>query len=337
MKSLIRPLLFLAAVSGILLLSDLHNRKEAVHKKEKVRIALFRFNSNNILEESERGVLNRIQSSDEFRKGNIEIRRYCAEGDMPTANTIAQSIVSDKFNIVVSISTPGLQVMANANKKGEVLHVFCTVTDPVASGVGITGTRSDQHPAHLVGIGTFQPVEEIFRIARLMKPDLKKVGVVWCTSETCSEACVKKARAVCSELGIDLEEMSVETVSQVYEAALAMSSRDVEALWIGGDNIVESAIDMYIAAAAKKGIPVFTNNPKHSIKGAMASLGANYFEVGRAAGDMVISLIHGLSPTEVEIKNVVPERLFINDSVRKAYSAKWKLPDDLRNRADSIL
>ncbi len=76
MKSLIRPLLFLAAVSGILLLSDLHNRKEAVHKKEKVRIALFRFNSNNILEVSERGVLNRIQSSDEFRKGNIEIRRY---------------------------------------------------------------------------------------------------------------------------------------------------------------------------------------------------------------------------------------------------------------------
>ncbi len=256
---------------------------------------------------------------------------------MPTANTIAQSIVSDKFNIVVSISTPGLQVMANANKKGEVLHVFCTVTDPVASGVGITGTRSDQHPAHLVGIGTFQPVEEIFRIARLMKPDLKKVGVVWCTSETCSEACVKKARAVCSELGIDLEEMSVETVSQVYEAALAMSSRDVEALWIGGDNIVESAIDMYIAAAAKKGIPVFTNNPKHSIKGAMASLGANYFEVGRAAGDLVMSLLHGLPPSNVEIKDIVPEKLFINDSALKAMKEKWIIPGQLADRADTII
>ena len=55
---------------------------------------------------------------------------------------------SEKFDMVVSISTPGLQVMANANKSGEVLHVFCDVSDPVASGVGITGTAAGEHPAH---------------------------------------------------------------------------------------------------------------------------------------------------------------------------------------------
>ena len=41
---------------------------------------------------------------------------------MPTANMIAFNIVSEKFDIVVSISTPGLQVMANANKEGKVLQ-----------------------------------------------------------------------------------------------------------------------------------------------------------------------------------------------------------------------
>jgi ABC-type uncharacterized transport system substrate-binding protein len=227
--------------------------------------------------------------------------------------------------------------MANANKDGEVLHVFCAVTDPVAAGVGITGPKTSQHPAHLVGIGTFQPVEGIFRIAKLMNPDLKKVGVVWCTSETCSEACVKKARIICKELGIELVEMSVETVSQVYEAALAVSSKGVEALWIGGDNIVESAIEMYIGAANKSSIPVFSNNPKHAFKGAMANLGANYFEVGQTAGDMVVSLINGLPATRIEIKNVVPEKLFINDSVRKLMKGNWVIPEDLLARTDSII
>jgi ABC-type uncharacterized transport system substrate-binding protein len=337
MKQFVRPLLFLMAVCTILLLSDLQNRKRAIRNSEKIRIALFRINSNQILEETEKGVLDVIQKSDAFVKGQIEIKRYCAEGDMPTANTIASNIVGEKFNMVVTISTPALQVMANANKHGGVMHVFCAVTDPVIAGAGITGTAVDQHPAHLVGIGTFQPVEGIFRIARMMKPDLKKVGVVWCTSETCSEACVKKARVICKELGIELVERSVETVSQVYEAALAVSSKGVEALWIGGDNVIESAIEMYIGAAKKSGIPVFTNNPNDAFKGAMANLGANYFEVGQTAGKMAISIINGLPTSQIEIKNVVPEKLFINDAIIKQMKDKWIIPDDLSTRADSII
>ena len=70
-----------------------------------------------------------------------------------------KAMAGEKFNMVVTISTPALQVMANANKNGEVLHIFCAVTDPVVAGVGITGTAANQHPAHLVGVGTFQLVE----------------------------------------------------------------------------------------------------------------------------------------------------------------------------------
>lgn len=337
MKKFLRPLLFLLAVSSILLLSDLQNRKGGVRNIEKTRIAIFRFNSNQILEDTENGVLAEIRSTEAFKAGMIEITRYCPEGDMPTANMIARNIISEKFNMVVSISTPGLQVMANANKHGELLHVFCAVTDPVAAGVGITGTAASEHPAHLVGIGTFQPVESVFRIAKQMNPDLKKMGVVWCTSETCSEACVKKARIICKELGIELTEASVETVSQVYEAALAVSSKGVDALWIGGDNVVESAIEMYIGAATKNKIPVFTNNPKHAFRGGLANLGANYYEVGQSAGKMVNSLLNGLSTDKIEIKNVVPEKLYINEGIRKIVNGNWNISGDLLARTDSLV
>ncbi|MCX6224965.1 MAG: ABC transporter substrate-binding protein [Bacteroidia bacterium] len=337
MKRFIRPLLFLFAVSAILLLSDLQNRKGASRNIEKTRIAIFRFNSNKLQVGTETGLLENIRASEAFQNGRVEIRRYCAEGELATANTIALNILNEKFDMVVTISTPGLQVMANANKHGEVLHVFCAVTDPVASGVGITGPAASQHPAHLVGIGTFQPVEDIFKIARRMKPDLKKVGVVWCTNETCSEACVKKARVICGQLGIELVEMSVETISQVYEAALAVCSKGVEALWIGGDNVVETAMELLVGAASKSRIPVFTNDPNHASEGAMANLGANYFKVGQTAGDMVISLINGLPTNQIEIKNIVPEKLFINDSVRRLMKENWVIPEDLLAQTDSII
>ena len=337
MKQFLRPFLFLIGVCAILLLSDLQNRKGGHHIVGKTRIAIFRFNSNQILEVAENGVLDKLKQSKEYKSGNMEIRRYNAEGDMAIANTIASNIVSEKFNIVISISTPGLQVMANANKNGEILHVFCAVTDPMSAGVGITGPEVNQHPAHLVGIGTFQPVADVFRIARKMNPELKKVGVVWCVGESCSVACVKKARIICKELGIELVEMSVENVSQVYEAALAVSSQGVEALWVGGDNIVEPAIEMVVAAAKKNKIPVFTNNPKHALKGTIVNLGANYFQVGQSAAEMVLSIMNGLKTSQIGIKNIVPEKLFIIDPVKLKMEGQWMIPADLRAKADSIL
>ncbi|MFZ4704987.1 MAG: ABC transporter substrate-binding protein [Bacteroidales bacterium] len=336
-KQFIRPLLFLAAVSAVLLLSDLQNRKSTGGKDKITRIVVFRFSSSQLQLDTEVGLLERISSGDDFRKGRIEIKRYCADGDLATANTIAQNILSEKFDMVVTISTMGLQVMANANKEGEMLHVFCAVTDPVAAGVEITGTRANQHPSHLVGIGTFQPVDGIFRIARQMNPQLKKMGVVWCTNETCSEACVKKARIISKELGIELVEQSVETISQVYEASMAVCAKGVDALWIGGDNVVETAMELYVGAAGKSRIPVFTNDPKHAFKGGLANLGASYFAVGQTAGDLVISLINGLPPSQVEINNIVPEKLFINDSVRRLMKGNWVITEDLRVKADSII
>jgi putative ABC transport system substrate-binding protein len=337
MKRILFPLVILLTLSAILILPDLKEWGRSRSHKAVTRIAVFRFNSNQLQQETENGLLERLKSSKAYTGGRMEIRRFCAEGDMPTANMIARNIVNEKFDMVVTISTPGLQVMANTNKEGKVMHIFCAVTDPVVSGVGITGQEAGQHPEHLVGIGTFQPVESIIRVARQMNPRLSRLGVVWCTSETCSEACVKKARIICKELGIELLEMGVESVTQVYETALSLCERGVEALWIGGDNVVESAIEMYVEAGMKYRIPVFTNNPKHALKGAMANLGADYYQVGVSAGDMVISLIKGFPAKKIEIKNVVPEQLFINDSVRSLMKSEWAFPDELKERCDSVI
>ena len=48
----------------------------------------------------------------------------------------------------------------------------------------------------------------MWRLAKRVKPDLKVVGEIWCTSETCSEACTVLGREVAEELGIKLIEIS---------------------------------------------------------------------------------------------------------------------------------
>ncbi len=323
MKSIFKGLLILVFVSGILLLLDLGNREKSNQKE--LRIAVFKMTARPVLDDTEHGILEALTERGYVDGEGCTIERFSADGDMVTANAIAQNIVSSRFDIVVTISTPALQVMANANKKGAIVHVFCTVTDPYIAGVGITGPEPDQHPLHLVGIGTFQPVEESFDLAKKMNPDLKTVGTVWCTSETCSEACVRLARKKCAELGIELLEMSVENTTQVLEAAMSLTARGVEALWVGGDNVVEAAMDQMINAAAKAQIPLFINNTNSVYGNTLFGLGAKYTEVGYLAGQMAADVLEGLPTSEIGVKNVVPVNLVVNPEALKNMRVKWSL------------
>jgi ABC-type uncharacterized transport system substrate-binding protein len=321
---IIRGIAAILIAAAILLLLDLNNRK-SVEKGESFKIAVFKMSSRVSLDEAERGVIEGLSQRGFIDGKTCTIKKFSAEGDMATANTIAQNIVSSKFDMVITMSTPILQIMANANKKGDVIHIFCGVTDPYVSGVGITGTAPNQHPKHLVGIGTFQPVEKAFETARQMKPDLKKVGTVWCVSETCSEACVKLARKKCAELGIELVEASVENPTQILETAMSLTARGVEALWLGGDNVVESGIDQLINAANKAQIPLFTNNPYNIHGNTLFGIGAEYSDVGRTAGNLAADVLNGKPTTEIGVENVVPIKLIVNHKAVKNFKDKWDI------------
>jgi putative ABC transport system substrate-binding protein len=324
-NKILRAVIALLITAGILLLLDLGNRKKVTGTKAMKEIAIFKMSSRPTLDQAENGILESLTQQGFIDGKTCTIKRFSAEGDMPTANTIAQNIVSSKFDMVITISTPALQVMANANKNGTVLHVFCAVTDPYVSGVGITGTGGDQHPKHLVGIGTFQPVEKAFETARQMNPSLKKVGTVWCVSETCSEACVKLARKKCKEMGIELVEASVESTTQVLESAMSLTARGVDALWLGGDNVVEAGIDQLNKAAEKAQIPLFTNNPYKIVGSTLFGVGAEYADVGRTAGNLAAEVLKGKPTSKIRVENVVPIKLVVNPESVLGFKDRWNV------------
>src|SRR5262249_30619670 len=164
--------------------------------------------------------------------GTIRIRRYNAEGDAATSNTIARAIVGGDDELVITLSTPSLQAVAGANREARRPHVFGLVSDPVAAGVGISRDDPRTHPPYMVGLGTMQPVAEGFRMARRLAPRLARVGVAWNPSESNSEACTKIARAVCKELGIELLEANVDGTAAVGEAVAALVGRGAEAVYV---------------------------------------------------------------------------------------------------------
>lgn len=331
--SLAIALLLFAAL--ILLISDWHQRKGASDKR--VRIAILQYASRPTMDDGVAGILQGLREMG-FREGeNIAVKRYNPEGDLPTTNAIARDITDGRYDMVITASTPAMQAVASANKQGGTIHVFGLVTDPAGSGVGIGRKDPLDHPPHMAGIGTFQPVEAVIRLAKKIHPSLKTIGVVWNPGEACSVACLDIGRSISRELGIKLLEATVDSTLGIREATESLISRGVQAIWIGGDNIVELASPTLIEAATQRGIPVFTNNPDQAKAGALFSLGANYREVGRLTGAMAGKILQGTAPASIKIENVAPPLLVINTASLKKLREPWRLPPQLMAGADVVI
>jgi ABC-type uncharacterized transport system substrate-binding protein len=235
----------IVAASAVLLLSD--PRRKTGGSDTIKRIAVVKYASTQVLDDGERGLLDALAEEGFIESRNIEVVRYNAEGDRATAAMIASEVVGGDFDLILTVSTPVLQAVANANKTAGRTHVFTLTTDPWGAGVGISRENNLDHPPHMTGHGSLQPVEALFRLARQAKPDLQKVGVVWNPSEANSEASTLMAREACRKLGIELIEVTVDASAGVAEAAKAVVTRGVQAIWFGGDSTVAVGFDALVA------------------------------------------------------------------------------------------
>lgn len=323
-------LTLILSVSSVLLFSDWVRRGTP---RRLPRVALLQFSSYRLIDDAVDGVLEGMRRKS-FEDGrSISLQRFNAQGDLPTLNSIAHAIVDARFDLVVTVSTPALQAMAGANREGKIRHVFGAVTDPFLSGVGLKRENPLDHPPHLVGIGTFQPVRETFLLARKVYPGLRLAGTVWNPAETCSQACVQIARATARELGVQLMEAQVESSSAVLDAANSLVARGVQAFFVGGDNTVEAATQSVIKAAAQGHVPVLTYEASWVERGAFLGLGADYAEVGRIIGGLAADILGGRDTAKVAIADVVPKRLGLNLPILASLRDPWRVPPEVRATA----
>jgi ABC-type uncharacterized transport system substrate-binding protein len=342
LKRLAPGIILIAAAAGVLLYSDLEHREGAVpdgtaSANGPPRVALFAFASNTLLEEGMRGAVAGLEAEGFSDGAGADFERFNAEGDLPTANNIAKRIVDGGYDLVLTVSTPALQTMAAANQAGKVTHVFGMVTDPFHAGVGINAENPVDHPPWLAGIGTFQPVESTLELIHRIAPHITTIGTAWNPAEACSEACTRKARKTCEELGITLIEAQVENTAAVYEAVSSLTARGAQCIYVGGDNTVETAIDSVVRAASANGAAVVSNTPADVRRGAALCLGANYFEVGRMTGKMAAEILQGRDPATVEIRDVMPRKLAINMKAVNALKKPWKIPGEILDAADILI
>jgi len=294
------------------------------------KLALFIFNDNALIHETRQGVVDQLKESNILKQHNITIDDISAQNEFTMAQSIIQDIVRQKYDYLITLSTPALQVSAQGNKT--IPHVFGAVTDPYRMGVAKT---PEDHLPQLTGVATLQPVETTIKIMREIFPEAKRIGIAWNPAEACSEACTYKAREAAKKYGFKLLEANVSSTSEVLDALRSLIARDIDIFITSGDNTVLMALGSIAKILNQHKIPYFTNGPTDVQRGAFLSIGADYYQVGKETARLAIRVINGERPRDIPIENYVPETMVINLALAKEYGIT--IPEHIVKKAAKIV
>ncbi|MCW2289448.1 ABC transporter substrate-binding protein [Leucobacter luti] len=221
-----------------------------------------------------------------------------ANGEQATAVTIAQTFATSDVDLVLAVATPAAQAAAQAITDKPVL--FTAVTDAVSAEL----VKSDEEPgANVTGTVDAVPADALktqFELITEMKPDAKKVGIVYASGEVNSEVQVKDAQAVADEMGLEIVTKTVTTANDIAQATEALG--DVDAIYVPTDNMVVSGIASLVQVAEANKIPVIGAEPGTVEGGAVATYGIDYTKLGKQTGEMALKVLDGADPATTPVE-----------------------------------
>lgn len=262
-----------------------------------------------------------------YREGeNIVYQVQNAQGDMANANTIAQQFKNAKLDLILAIATPTAQAVANLIKDTPIL--ITAVTDPVDAGLVETAERPG---TNVTGTNDMQPMAEQFQLILDVVPDAATVGIIYNAGETNSVIQVRIAKEIAGKLNLAVIEATADNSAAVLQAAQSLAGR-VDVIYVPTDNTVVSAISSVIKVAEENKIPVIAGEENAVTQGALATVGINYYRLGRQTGEMALRILKGEArPETMPIESQRETELVINEDAAKAMGVD--IPGELRAKA----
>lgn len=243
---------------------------------------------------------------------NVEFIEENAQGDMATAQVIAQGFVESNVDMIYAIATPTAQAAYNASK--DIPIMISAVTDPVAAGL----VENMETPStNVSGTSDEAPVNLQLELLADLNLSPKVVGFIYNTSEKNSEVQLEVVTREAKRLGMTVEALGVTSLTEM-EQGLDVLLAKVDVLYAPTDNMVASAIQLVSDKAIAKGIPVLAAEPSLVEGGALVTCGVEYFELGRQTGLMAAKVLRGQDISTMPLEKALNPEIVANKETAKA-------------------
>ena len=280
------------------------------------------------LDATRQGLIDGLKSKGYEQGKNLDFDYKTAQGNPAIAVQIARQFVGEQPDVLVGIATPTAQALVSATRTIPV--VFTAVTDPVGAKLV---SSMEQPGKNVTGLSDLSPVAQHVELIKEILPNAKSIGVVFNPSEANAVALVDLLKQSAEAQGLKVVEATALKSADVQSATQAIAEKS-DVIYAATDNTVASAIEGMIVAANQAKTPVLGGATSYVEKGAIASLGFDYYQVGVQTADYVAAILEGAAPGSLDVKVAKGSDLVVNTSAAKMLGIT--IPASVLDRATSV-
>jgi putative ABC transport system substrate-binding protein len=278
------------------------------------------------LDAANRGIVDQMKA----RGMDVKFDQQNAQADQSNLHNIAQRFVTQKYPLIFAIATPAAQSVANATSKTPI--VATAVTDFAVARL----VKTNELPGtNVTGSSDMNPVAAQLDLLLKFVPNAKTIGTIYNSSEINSQFQIDiLKKAVARKSGLKLIEVTISNVNDVQQAAQSLIGK-IDALYLPTDNVIASAVPVLTRITNRARLPIIAGEEGMIRAGALATLGVDYYELGKIAGNMGADILEGKArPETMPIRFQKTFKAKINsDTVKRI---RIKVPEDVAKTAEFV-
>ncbi len=253
---------------------------------------------------------------------NVKFDVQNAQGEQTTSATICNGFVSNGVDLILANATSPLQSAAAATTTIPILGT--SVTDyatalEISDWTGSTGRN-------ISGTSDLAPIDEQEKMLLELFPDVKQVGILYCSAEANSLYQVQLFSAALEADGIAYKQYAIADTNEV-QSVVTSAIADCDVLYIPTDNTLASCTETVYNIVNPAKIPVIAGEEGICKGCGVATLSISYYDLGYATGEMAYEIL-------VEGKDIATMDVRYAPNITKEYNAKTceefgiTVPDD---------
>lgn len=294
-------------------------------KTSQIKIGVLQLIEHNALDSAYKGFVDGLKEAGYEDGKNIIIDYQNAQGEQANCITIGQKFINDKSDLILAIATPAAQAIANMTKDIPIL--ITAVTDPADSKL----VADNNAPGgNITGTSDLTPVEAQIELLKEMIPNVKTVGLLYCSSEQNSVFQINIAKKKLDAMGIKYIDIAISNLNEIQQVIQNVIGK-VEAIYTPTDNMIANGMATVALMTEPAKLPVICGEGGMTMLGGTATYGINYYELGKLTSTQAVSILKGDKKTsEMPIEYLQKFDLVVNTNMIE--SIGLTIPESLYNK-----
>lgn len=295
----------------------------------KTKIGVIQYAQHPALDQSYEGFMDALKEAG-YTEENTDFDIKNASGEQVNCETIADKLVNDGNALIYAIATPAAQAVAA--KTTTIPVVISAVTDPATSGLAKTNEKPG---GNITGVSDLTPVEKQINLLKEILPSAKKIAIMYCSAEDNSIFQANMAKDAAKKAGLDYVEATVSDSNQIQQVTESLIGK-VDAIYIPTDNLLADGMATVTMVANDNNLPCIVGESGMVSNGGLATIGIDYYKLGKRAGEMAVRILKGENPAEMAIEYQPEEECSITINETSAKQLGITIPADMLDKAEVV-